>query len=38
LACIIPGVGASLFGGPEALEDEEPATRRLNEDKPHVRF
>jgi hypothetical protein len=38
VACLIPGVGASLFRGPEAAEDEEPVTRRLNEDKPHVRF
>jgi hypothetical protein len=38
LACLIPGVGASLFQGPEAVEDEEPVARRLNEDKPHVRF
>jgi hypothetical protein len=38
LSCIIPGVGTSLFLGPETAENDEAVTRRLNEDKPHVRF
>src|SRR5262249_15227873 len=38
LAFIIPGVGMPLYRGPEAVEEDESVVRRLNEDKPHVRF
>ena len=38
LVSIIPGVGMPLFRGPEAVEEEEAVGRRLNEEKPHVRF
>jgi 4-amino-4-deoxy-L-arabinose transferase-like glycosyltransferase len=38
LACIVPGVGTSLLEGPEAVEEDTSAGRRLHEDKPHVRF
>lgn len=38
LACIVPGVGMRLFRGSEAVEDDEAVGRRLNEEKPHVRF
>jgi len=38
LSCMIPGVGATLFPGPEAAVNEELLTRRPNEDKPYVRL
>jgi len=38
LSCMIPAVGTSLFRGPENSDNDESVTRRLNEDKPHVRF
>jgi hypothetical protein len=38
LSCMIPGVGAWLFAGPEADEEEAAAGRRSQEDKPHVRY
>src|SRR5262249_14764012 len=37
LACLVPGVGASLFAGPEGAKDEDAANRRLHEDKMHDR-
>jgi hypothetical protein len=38
LGCLVPGVGTSLFAGPEGVEDEKAASRRLHEDKPYVRL
>src|SRR5262245_21937599 len=38
LACLIPGVGLSLFRGPEAIEEEQAPVRRLREERPHVRI
>jgi 4-amino-4-deoxy-L-arabinose transferase-like glycosyltransferase len=37
LACFVPGLGASLFAGPERGGNEVAANRRLHEDKLHDR-
>jgi hypothetical protein len=36
LACMVPGVGTSLFAGPQRIEDEEAASRRSREGRPYV--
>jgi hypothetical protein len=38
LACLIPGAGVSLFRGSEIIEEDESIARRLQEERPHVRF